>query len=273
MPEPIHHSGNAVALIAGRYELVREVGTHADVLDWEGFDSALQRRVLVQLVRPELAADAGVAERFWQAARSAARSSKQTGKRILDGGTDPQTGRAFVVREWPAQPPTIEGDTVVFQTSPPRSERFKTRRFVLLGLIIFAVVGVWAFRSTAEGWLAWVNAPLGQVSRSVLPSPVTEPTTQLKATPPPAAVATPPATVATPRATATPGSNAGVPRRIVNTDGRGVALRATPGGDRLPGKGYDEGVTVTAFESTGEWTRIRGSDGREGWILSVTLAA
>jgi SH3-like domain-containing protein len=51
-----------------------------------------------------------------------------------------------------------------------------------------------------------------------------------------------------------------------------VALRATPGGDRLPGKGYDEGVTVTAFERSGEWTRIRGSDGREGWVLSVTLA-
>jgi SH3-like domain-containing protein len=57
----------------------------------------------------------------------------------------------------------------------------------------------------------------------------------------------------------------------VNTDGRGVALRLSPGGDRQPGKGYDEGATVTAFESSGQWTRIRGSDGREGWVLSVTL--
>jgi hypothetical protein len=62
-----------------------------------------------------------------------------------------------------------------------------------------------------------------------------------------------------------------VTRRIVNTDGLGVALRGSPGGDRLPGKGYDEGATVTAFETNGQWTRIRGSDGREGWVLSVTL--
>jgi hypothetical protein len=41
---------------------------------------------------------------------------------------------------------------------------------------------------------------------------------------------------------------------------------------RLPGKGYDEGATVQALERNGAWTRIRGSDGREGWVLSVTLA-
>ena len=44
------------------------------------------------------------------------------------------------------------------------------------------------------------------------------------------------------------------------------------GGDRLPGKGYDEGATVQAFEQSAEWTRIRGTDGREGWVLTVTLA-
>ena len=65
---------------------------------------------------------------------------------------------------------------------------------------------------------------------------------------------------------------AGQVRRVVNTDGRGVALRATPGGDRLPAKGYDEGATVQALEQNGEWTRIRGADGREGWVLTVTLA-
>jgi SH3-like domain-containing protein len=72
-------------------------------------------------------------------------------------------------------------------------------------------------------------------------------------------------------ATATPVLD-GQTRRVVNTDGRGVALRATPGGDRLPAKGYDEGATVQALEQNGEWTRIRGSDGREGWVLTVTLA-
>jgi SH3-like domain-containing protein len=84
-----------------------------------------------------------------------------------------------------------------------------------------------------------------------------------------ATVATVAPTVA---ATRTPTPTAGVTRRIVNTDGRGVALRASPGGDRLPGKGYDEGATVQAFESNGQWTRIQGSDGRQGWVLTVTLA-
>jgi len=85
-----------------------------------------------------------------------------------------------------------------------------------------------------------------------------------------AARTAPPATaVPTPAVTATP---AGQARRVVNTDGQGVALRATAGGDRLPGKGYDEGATVQALEQDGAWTRIRGADGREGWVLSVTLA-
>jgi SH3-like domain-containing protein len=39
----------------------------------------------------------------------------------------------------------------------------------------------------------------------------------------------------------------------------------------LPGKGYDEGVTVTLLEEQGAWARIRGDDGREGWVLAVTL--
>jgi SH3-like domain-containing protein len=51
-----------------------------------------------------------------------------------------------------------------------------------------------------------------------------------------------------------------------------VALRTSPGGERQPGKGYDEGATVEALEESGEWTLIRGSDGREGWVLTVTLA-
>ena len=99
------------------------------------------------------------------------------------------------------------------------------------------------------------------------PAPTVVPTAAAKAT---AAAAAP--TAPTAAAKRTPTSTAGVTRRIVNTDGRGVALRASPGGDRLPGKGYDEGATVQAFESNGQWTRIQGNDGREGWVLSVTLA-
>jgi hypothetical protein len=88
------------------------------------------------------------------------------------------------------------------------------------------------------------------------------------------------ATLATPRpaqpvAAATASSGAplsGEQRRVANTDGQGVALRDGPGGGRLPAKGYDEGEVVTVLEQQGTWTRIRGQDGREGWVLSVTLS-
>jgi hypothetical protein len=73
-----------------------------------------------------------------------------------------------------------------------------------------------------------------------------------------------------PQATAT-ASVAGQRRKIANTDGQGVALRAGPGGERLPGHGYDEGDTVTLLEQNGQWAHIRGDDGREGWVLAVTL--
>jgi hypothetical protein len=59
--------------------------------------------------------------------------------------------------------------------------------------------------------------------------------------------------------------------QITNTDGIGVALRDSPGGQRLTGKGYDEGVTVAVLERRGEWAHIRGDDGREGWVLAVTV--
>jgi hypothetical protein len=58
---------------------------------------------------------------------------------------------------------------------------------------------------------------------------------------------------------------------VASTDGQGVALRASPGGERLPGKGYDEGAVLTLLEQRGQWAHIRGDDGREGWVLAVTL--
>jgi SH3-like domain-containing protein len=70
----------------------------------------------------------------------------------------------------------------------------------------------------------------------------------------------------------TPVPLGGAQRRVANTDGQGVALRDTPGGARLPAKGYDEGTVVMVLEQQGAWTHIRGQDGREGWVLSVTLA-
>src|SRR6266516_4135560 len=108
MSEGMSQSRYGVALIAGRYELVRELSSNGDVLEWEGFDSALERRVVIYLLRQELVEDRAAAGRFWQAARSSARASAVTGERVLDGGTDPETGRLFVIREWPLQPSPID---------------------------------------------------------------------------------------------------------------------------------------------------------------------
>jgi hypothetical protein len=272
-----------LALIAARYELVRELRGHRETVDWEAFDTALERAVVVQLLRPELATDAPATERFWQAARAAARETAPVGERVLDGGTDAESGQLFVVREWPAASLAEPGASRQRDYPPldPKAGQSdgSPRRLLLLGGVVAVIVLAVALRPAVEGWLAWVNTPVLRPDRSLglaPPAPVRTagPNTSTAAPPTPVAAvrATPAAAVptATPArtATATPEQR----RTVVNTDGRGVALRGSPGGDRLPGKGYDEGATVQALEQSGEWTHIRGSDGREGWVLTVTLA-
>jgi hypothetical protein len=266
-----------VALIAARYELVRELRVDTETIDWEAFDTALDRRVIVQLLRPELAHDPLATERFWQAARAAARWTATVGERVLDAGTDPETDQRFVVREWPVSPPLATDGHRNVPRAPVVVPRLRSRfggspRWAVLGglVVVLALVAV-ALRPAVEGWLAWVNTPLARPDRSFGLGPaVAVPTTvasTARSAPQPTTVPTPASTRA---ATATPVATDQT-RRVVNTDGRGVALRATPGGDRLPGKGYDEGATVQALEQSAEWTHIRGSDGREGWVLTVTL--
>jgi hypothetical protein len=277
-----------VALIAGRYELARELHLGDDTIDWEAFDTELERVVVVQLLRPDLAHDQAAAERFWAQARSVAQSPAAVGERVLDAGADSETGQAFVVREWPATP--VSGVRRGLARRPaalPTRLPLSSRWLMMAGLgVVLVVTGV-GMKPGFERLLAWVNEPVqvppglglirdpraptsGSQSDKTNATPATGPTvvpTVARSTP-----AQPAATpVPTHGATPTPASS-GQARRIVNTDGRGVALRGAPGGDRLPGKGYDEGATVQAFEQSGAWTRIRGSDGREGWVLSVTLA-
>ena len=286
-------TSQSVALVAARYELVRELRVDPETIDWEAFDTALDRRVVVQLLRPELAHNALATERFWQAARAAARRTAAVGERVLDAGTDPETDQRFVVREWPASSASATDTHRYVPREPAVAPRLRSgfagrpRWLVVSGFVVLLTLVAVALKPAAEGWLAWVNTPLARPDRSFGLGPaVAVPASgaqsgQSAATPAPApptvssaARSKPPATLgATPVPTrATTPVGAGETRRVVNTDGRGVALRATPGGDRLPGKGYDEGATVQAFEQSAEWTRIRGSDGREGWVLTVTLA-
>jgi hypothetical protein len=293
---PRSTGSSVVALVAGRYELVRELRAESDTVEWEAFDSALERQVLVQLLRPELAHDTVAIDRFWQQARAAARRTAAVGDRLLDGGTDPETGQLFVVREWPAAAPLAAVGPRFVPREPAAMARVR-RRFedrprwlIVSGGVIVLILVAAVVRPGVEGWLAWVNSPLarsnqslglapavavpgsgaqpGQSTSTPAPAPPTIAPAQRSAPSAPTAAAASPTRAATATALATGGQA----RRVVNTDGRGVALRATPGGDRLPAKGYDEGVTVQALEQSGEWTRIRGSDGREGWVLTVTLA-
>jgi len=262
--------GGSVALIGGRYELVAERGGDQEVVEWEGFDAALERRVRVRLLRQELVDDPQAVERFWTNARPQARGATRTGDRILDGGTDPETGRVYVVREWSADAPAAPRHAA--SSSAPARRRWRPGRPTFVAVLLVAGLAcVLVLRSGVQGWLAWVNEPLGQVNRSFALPPATTPRPAPSVAPTQAAAAATAKPTAAPTPLATPTPN-GVTRRVVNTDGRGVALRGKPGGDRLPGKGYDAGATVMAFETVGEWTRIKGGDGREGWVLSVTLA-
>jgi hypothetical protein len=150
-----------------------------------------------------------------------------------------------------------------------------------------------------SAWLDWIDEPLRQppdlhLVRPPVTGPVTRQTQAQATTLPPTlapATAVRPTSTSAPQPTATPAAVlsratprpastaaatavplTGQQRRVANTDGQGVALRDGPGGGRLPAKGYDEGEVVTVLEQQGTWTRIRGQDGREGWVLSVTLS-
>jgi Bacterial SH3 domain len=296
MPRSTSPSFPSVALVAARYELVRELRVGSQAVDWEAVDTALDRHVVVQLLRPELAHDTAATERFWQEARAAARRTTAVGNRVLDAGTDPESRQPFVVREWAVSPPSPADVRPSHPNEPGAVAQLvnglhgSPSRFVLWGVVLGLILVVGALTPAVEGWLAWVNEPSARVDRSLgfapavvaVPSSGAQPgqSTATPAAPPPtvapAVRSAPPApTVATPsptRAANVTPLPAGQTRRIVNTDGRGVALRTQPGGDRQPGKGYDEGVTVQVLEQSGQWTHIRGSDGREGWVLTVTLA-
>jgi hypothetical protein len=266
-----------VALVASRYELVRELRVERETVDWEGFDTKLDRAVIVRLLRPELTGNADACERFWQVARTDARARQAHGDQVLDGGTDAETGQPFVVRALPsdAEPRPVAPVRAIVTTDPLGKRFVPSRRWLTFGAVVTVVLVVAALRPGMEAWLAWVNTPAARIAGSFVLPPADGATEK----PPSTAVATARSTPATSVPTASP-TRAPTPtfvqvvqsRRIVNTDGRGVALRVAPGGDRFPGKGYDEGDSVQAFEQSGEWTRIRGADGREGWVLSVTLA-
>ncbi|HEY1294951.1 MAG TPA: SH3 domain-containing protein [Chloroflexota bacterium] len=300
----------APRLIADRYQLLREVSRAPDATFWQAADTLLDRHVMLELLRPELAEDAAAVERFRDALRETARGGPSPHGRLLDGGTDSDQQLPFAVFEWDdthwanadaaeaRQPVATARATAPPATSPspgarppeaspPREARPQRRRSastrptrstrsrnwalpILLTVVPLAVGIIAVSRLLAPSGPSFATVfavPTGtiQVGNPVVTQPsgaTSVPTSR------PAAAATP---LPSPRpATPTP---TGERVQVANTDGIGVALRDGPGGQRLPGKGYDEGVTVTVLERQGEWAHIRGDDGREGWVLAVTVPA
>jgi hypothetical protein len=274
-----------VALLGGRYHLLRPLGDEGETTAWEAHDTALQRLVVIKRLRPELAGDHGAAGRFRQQVRRAARGTSSDGPRVLDAGEDPASASLFVVLE--RQAADLERTAVLdglpgdaaqdpsgrvaparslgwVHAREPRSASSGWRRTVavLLAAGVLGAGGVFLWlRSNAHDNGAALPeprapaptaAPNGAVRQELTPS--VRQSSGPVPTPPPVATVV-----------------AGVRRRVANTDGQGVALRASPGGERLPGKGYDEGAVLTLLEQRGQWAHIRGDDGREGWVLAVTL--
>jgi hypothetical protein len=273
-----------LTLVSDRYQLQRKLEDDGSATAWEAFDRALERRVLVKVLRADRVAASETVERFRRDVREAARATSPSGARVLDAGDDPATGAPFVVFEWTdrdLEPVAAEPETTSFgvtrpmpRVAPraavvPRSSGLGVERLALLLLVIPVALGAVLISN-------WLSQP-SPVRPELFTLPSAPATTE---GPSPVATGRPAiAPTARPQPTATPGRPQPTPtppevgerRRIANTDGIGVALRGSPGGDRLPGKGYDEGVTVTLLEQQGAWAHIRGDDGREGWVLAVTL--
>jgi hypothetical protein len=260
----------ANGLVAGRYRLEHALGEDGLSITWQAEDTALGRRVRLRQLRPDHLQDA---QAFRSEVRAAAQDTSRSQGRVLDGGEDEETGLPFVVNEWDDDDLTAAIDVAPL---PPRAERVRAksdgrrgdRLLLALLLIVPLAIGVIAIAN-------WISLPVQSVARvfSVPDDPLPTPRAAIAAGEAAPAVAqatatTPPPARATPTASPPP---VGERRRVANTDGQGVALRREPDGERFPGRGYSEGDVVTLLEERGRWARIRGDDGREGWVLAVTL--
>jgi hypothetical protein len=262
----------APRLIADRYQLLREVSRAPDATYWHATDTLLDRQVMLELLRPELADDPEAVERFRDSMRVTARGGSSPNGRLLDGGTDHDQRVPFAVFEWD-DAPLLAPEPHTAEVSPPRRSkptRSRSRNFALpvLLTVVPLAVGVIALSKlltpSGPSFAIVFAVPTGTVE-------VGNPVVTLPAVATPVPTTRPVAATPAPSPRALTPTPSGERVQIANTDGIGVALRDGPGGQRLPGKGYDEGVTVTVLQRQGEWAHIRGDDGREGWVLAVTV--
>lgn len=83
-------------VLAGRYVLEEPIGRGASGMVWRAFDKVLDRTVAVKLIRPEFSESPGFAERFSEAARTAASVHHPGLVPLLDVGVE--DGVVYLVR-------------------------------------------------------------------------------------------------------------------------------------------------------------------------------
>lgn len=98
MSQPPYASNAAPTVLAGRYRLERLIGQGGMAEVWEATDTALSRRVAVKLLKPHLAHDPVVGERFRREAIAAAKLSHPNVVAVHD--TIDDGGRQAVVMQY-----------------------------------------------------------------------------------------------------------------------------------------------------------------------------
>lgn len=121
-----------------------------------------------------------------------------------------------------------------------------------------------------DGWKHWELTPGGIVTWEGESTERPQQTAQA-ATKPAAAGAARPAATPAPSPTPRPAEQ-GQRVRVANTDGIGVAVRASPSmNDRLP-QAFPPGAELTVLERSGQFVRVRGANGLEGWVPGQYVA-
>jgi serine/threonine protein kinase/formylglycine-generating enzyme required for sulfatase activity len=86
--------------LAGKYELVRQLGAGGMGAVYEAINTLTRRRVAIKILHESFASDPNAVQRFMQEAQSASRIDHPNVVDILDLGHDPASGTQFMVQEF-----------------------------------------------------------------------------------------------------------------------------------------------------------------------------
>ncbi len=100
-PEPVHHDSPELegSLVAGKYRVIRLIGSGGMGTVWEGVHEALGTRVAVKFIKPSHAGAADARKRFEIEARAAAKLQSKHAVQVYDYGIN-ETGLPYIVMEY-----------------------------------------------------------------------------------------------------------------------------------------------------------------------------